>query len=93
MMARMTAVFAEAEWDTIQARIINGVQARLENRSWLTGAPPTGHRIAAVEGGKRKIPETDQDFHPYVTEIFSRIGEGQSTHRIARDFNSRGVLT
>ncbi|MFJ7178123.1 recombinase family protein [Streptomyces massasporeus] len=93
MMARMTAVFAEAERDTIQARILNGVQSRLENRSWLTGAPPTGYRIKAVEGGKRKVLEIDQDFHPYVTEIFSRIGEGQSTHRIARDFNSRGVLT
>ncbi|MEW1613889.1 MULTISPECIES: recombinase family protein [unclassified Streptomyces] len=93
MMARMTAVFAEAEWDTIQARIMNGVQSRLENRSWLTGAPPTGYRIKAVEGGKRKVLEIDQDFHPYVEEIFSRVREGQSTHRIARDFNGRGVLT
>ncbi|MDL5202270.1 recombinase family protein [Streptomyces sp. ALI-76-A] len=93
MMARMTAVFAEAEWDTIQARILNGVQSRLENRSWLTGAPPTGYRIKAVEGGKRKVLEIDQDFHPYVEEIFSRVREGQSTHRIARDFNGRGVLT
>ncbi|WP_328769721.1 recombinase family protein [Streptomyces sp. NBC_00286] len=93
MMARMTAVFAEAEWDAIQARIVNGVQARLGNRSWLTGAPPTGYRIKAVEGGKRKVLEIDRDFHPYVTEIFSRISEGQSTHRIARDFNARGVLT
>ncbi|MFI5978002.1 recombinase family protein [Streptomyces sp. NPDC051452] len=93
MMARMTAVFAEAEWDTIQARILNGVQSRLENRSWLVGAPPTGYSIKAVEGGKRKILEIDQDFYPYVEEIFRRIGEGQSTHRIARDFNSRGVLT
>ncbi|MGW2333122.1 recombinase family protein [Streptomyces sp. NPDC001685] len=93
MMARMTAVFAEAEWDTIQARILSGVQSRLENRSWLTGAPPTGYRIKVVEGGKRKILEIDQDFHPYVAEIFSRVREGQSTHRIARDFNARGVLT
>jgi DNA invertase Pin-like site-specific DNA recombinase len=93
MMARMTAVFAEAEWETIQSRILNGVQSRLENRSWLTGAPPTGYRIKAVEGGKRKVLEVDQDFQPYVTEIFSRIREGQSTHRIARDFNARGVLT
>ncbi|WP_340378021.1 recombinase family protein [Streptomyces sp. SS7] len=93
MMARMTAVFAEAEWDTIQARILNGVQSRLENRSWLVGAPPTGYRIKAVEGGKRKVLEIDQDFHPYVQEIFSRVREGQSTHRIARDFNGRGVLT
>ncbi|MEV6121901.1 recombinase family protein [Streptomyces sp. NPDC052077] len=93
MMARMTAVFAEAEWGTIQARILNGVQSRLENRSWLTGAPPTGYRIKAVEGGKRKVLEIDQDFHPYVEEIFSRVREGQSTHRIARDFNSRGVPT
>lgn len=93
MMARMTAVFAEAEWDTVQARILNGVQSRLENRSWLTGAPPTGYRIKAVEGGKRKVLEIDQDFYPYVEEIFSRVREGQSTHRIARDFNGRGVLT
>ncbi|WP_328669747.1 recombinase family protein [Streptomyces sp. NBC_00328] len=93
MMARMTAVFAEAEWDTIQARILNGVQTRLENRSWLVGAPPTGYKIKAVEGGKRKILEIDQDFHPYVEEIFRRVTEGQSTHRIARDFNARGVLT
>ncbi|WP_326787074.1 recombinase family protein [Streptomyces sp. NBC_00151] len=93
MMARMTAVFAEAEWDTIQARILNGVQSRLENRSWLVGAPPTGYAIKAVEGGKRKILEIDQDFHPYVEEIFRRVTEGQSTYRIARDFNSRGVLT
>ncbi|MEU9280054.1 recombinase family protein [Streptomyces sp. NPDC048341] len=93
MMARMTAVFAEAEWDTIQARILNGVQTRLENRSWLVGAPPTGYRIKAVEGGKRKILEIDQDFYPYVEEIFSRIREGQSTHRIARDFNGRKILT
>ncbi|MFJ6649615.1 recombinase family protein [Streptomyces sp. NPDC091290] len=93
MMARMTSVFAEAEWDTIQARILSGVQSRLENRSWLTGAPPTGYRIKAVEGGRRKILEIDQDFHPYVAEIFSRVREGQSTHRIARDFNARGVLT
>jgi DNA invertase Pin-like site-specific DNA recombinase len=93
MMARMTAVFAEAEWDTIQARILNGVQSRLENRSWLTGAPPTGYRIKATEGGKRKILEVDQDFYPYVEEIFRRIREGQSTHRIARDFNGRSVLT
>lgn len=93
MTARMTAVFAEAEWDTIQARILNGVQSRLENRSWLTGAPPTGYRIKAVEGGKRKVLEIDQDYHPIVQEIFRRIGEGQSTHRIARDFNGRGVLT
>jgi site-specific DNA recombinase len=93
MMARMTAVFAEAEWDTIQARILNGVQSRLENRSWLVGAPPTGYRIKAVEGGKRKILEIDQDFYPYVEEIFRRIGEGQSTYRIARDFNSRGIPT
>ncbi|MBV2354672.1 recombinase family protein [Streptomyces sp. J2-1] len=93
MMARMTAVFAEAEWDTIQARILNGVQSRLENRSWLTGAPPTGYTIKAVEGGKRKVLEIDQDFRPIVQEIFRRIGEGQSTHRIARDFNGRGVLT
>ncbi|MFE1925583.1 recombinase family protein [Streptomyces asoensis] len=93
MMARMTAVFAEAEWDTIQARILNGVQSRLENRSWLTGAPPTGYTIKTVEGGKRKVLEIDQGFHPIVQEIFRRIGEGQSTHRIARDFNGRGVLT
>ncbi|MEF9884564.1 recombinase family protein [Streptomyces sp. P9-A4] len=93
MMARMTAVFAEAEWDTIQARILNGVQSRLENRSWLTGAPPTGYSIKAVEGGKRKVLEIDRDFHPYVEEVFRRVREGQSTHRIARDFNSRGVLT
>ncbi|MBQ0972992.1 recombinase family protein [Streptomyces sp. RK31] len=93
MTARMTAVFAEAEWDTIQARILNGVQSRLENRSWLTGAPPTGYRIKTVEGGRRKVLEIDQDFHPYVEEIFTRVREGQSTHRIARDFNRRGVLT
>lgn len=93
MMARMTAVFAEAEWDTIQARILNGVQGRLENRSWLTGAPPTGYSIKTVEGGKRKVLEIDQDYYPVVEEIFRRISEGQSTHRIARDFNSRGVLT
>ncbi|MFG3101831.1 recombinase family protein [Streptomyces sp. NPDC048182] len=93
MMAGMTAVFAEAEYDTIQARILNGVQERLENRSWLTGAPPTGYRIKAVEGGRRKVLEIDQDFYPYVEEIFSRVREGQSTHRISRDFNSRGVLT
>ncbi|MFI1187172.1 recombinase family protein [Streptomyces californicus] len=93
MMARMTAVFAEAELDAIQARILNGVQSRLENRSWLVGAPPTGYRIKSVEGGKRKVLEIDQDFHPYVKEIFSRVREGQSTHRISRDFNSRGVLT
>ncbi|MFJ8938396.1 recombinase family protein [Streptomyces sp. NPDC102365] len=93
MMAGMAAVFAEAEYDTIQARILNGVQERLENRSWLTGAPPTGYRIKAVERGKRKFLDIDQDFHPYVQEIFSRIREGQSTHRIARDFNGRGVLT
>ncbi|MGW2710916.1 recombinase family protein [Streptomyces sp. NPDC001356] len=93
MMARMTAVFAEAEWDTIQARILTGVQSRLENRSWLTGAPPTGYRIKTVEGGRRKVLEIDQDFYPYVEEIFRRVGEGQSTHRIARDFNGRGVLT
>jgi site-specific DNA recombinase len=93
MMARMTAVFAEAEWDMIQARILNGVQGRLANRSWLVGAPPTGYRIKAVEGGKRKILEADQDFYPYVEEIFRRIREGQSTHRIARDFNGRGVIT
>jgi len=93
MMARMTAVFAEAEWDVIQARILNGVQTRLENRSWLTGAPPTGYRIKAVEGGKRKVLEIDEDFYPYVEEIFRRIREGQSTHRIARDFNGRGILT
>ncbi|MEV5467741.1 recombinase family protein [Streptomyces griseoincarnatus] len=92
MTARMTAVFAEAEWDTIQARILNGVQSRLENRSWLTGAPPTGYRIKTVEGGRRKVLEIDQDFHPYVEEIFTRVREGQSTHRIARDFNRRGVL-
>ncbi|MFI5756219.1 recombinase family protein [Streptomyces sp. NPDC051569] len=93
MTARMTAVFAEAEWDAIQARILNGVQSRLANRSWLTGAPPTGYRIKAIEGGKRKVLEIDQDFRPYVEEIFSRVKEGQSTHRIARDFNARGVLT
>ena len=93
MMARMTAVFAEAEWDAIQARIINGVQTRLENRSWITGAPPTGYRIKVVEGGRRKILEIDQDYYPYVEEIFRRVAEGQSTHRIARDFNSRGILT
>lgn len=93
MMARMTAVFAEAEWDTIQARILNGVQTRLENRSWLVGAPPTGYRIKSIEGGKRKILEIDEDFYPYVEEIFSRIREGQSTHKLARDFNSRGVPT
>ncbi|MFD8734634.1 recombinase family protein [Streptomyces sp. NPDC059618] len=93
MTARMTAVFAEAEWDTIQARVINGVQSRLENRSWLVGAPPTGYSIKAVEGGKRKILEIDRAFHPYVEEIFRRIREGQSTHRIARDFNARGVRT
>ncbi len=93
MMARMTAVFAEAEWDAIPARVLSGVQSRLENRSWLTGAPPTGYRIKVVEGGRRKVLEIDQDFHPYVEEIFSRVREGQSTHRIARDFNGRGVLT
>ncbi|WDT88654.1 recombinase family protein [Streptomyces sp. SCSIO-PteL053] len=93
MMAGMTAVFAEAEWDAIQARVLSGVQSRLENRSWLTGAPPTGYRIKVVEGGRRKVLEIDQDFHPYVEEIFSRVREGQSTHRIARDFNGRGVLT
>ena len=93
MMARMTAVFAEAEWDAIQSRILNGVQTRLENRSWLTGAPPTGYRIKAVEGGRRKVLEIDREYAPVVAEIFSRIREGQSTHRIARDFNSRGVLT
>ncbi|MFJ7984993.1 recombinase family protein [Streptomyces sp. NPDC096351] len=93
MMARMTAVFAEAEWDTIQARVLNGVQSRLENRSWLTGAPPTGYSITTVEGGRRKVLKIDQAFHPYVEEIFQRVRAGQSTHRIARDFNSRGVLT
>ncbi|KAB1988503.1 recombinase family protein [Streptomyces triticiradicis] len=93
MMARMTAVFAEAEWDTIQARILNGVQSRLENRSWLVGAAPTGYAIKAIEGGKRKVLEIDQGFYPYVEEIFRRIREGQSTHRIARDFNARGVPT
>lgn len=93
MMARMTAVFAEAEWDAIQARIQNGVKTRLENRSWLTGAPPTGYRIKSVEGERRKILEIDQDYWPVVKEIFDRINGGQSTHKIARDFNGRGLLT
>lgn len=93
MMARMTTVFAEAEWETIQARIVNGVQARLANRSWLTGAPPTGYRIKAVEGGRRKVLEIDRSYAAVVEEIFSRIREGQSTHRISRDFNARGILT
>ncbi|GHH69103.1 hypothetical protein GCM10018793_01050 [Streptomyces sulfonofaciens] len=93
MMARMTAVFAEAEWDIIQARILNGVQTRLENRSWLTGAPPTGYKIVQVEGERRKVIARDESFWEYIEEIKTRVREKQSTHRIARDFNKREILT
>lgn len=94
MMARMTAVFAEAEWDIIQARILNGVQTRLENRSWLTGAPPTGYKIVQVEGERRKVIERDESFWGNIEEIKTRVREKkQSTHRIARDYNKRGILT
>lgn len=93
MMAQITAVFAEAEWDAIQARIMNGVKTRLENRSWLVGAPPTGYRIKSVEGERRKVLEIDPDFEPVAKEIFGRVVGGQSTHKIAKDLNIRSVLT
>ncbi|MGW0391528.1 recombinase family protein [Streptomyces sp. NPDC003042] len=93
MMAQIAAVFAEAEWDAIQARIMNGVKTRLENRSWIVGAPPTGYRIKSVEGERRKVLEIDPKFEWVVKEIFARVLEGQSTHRIAKDFNIRGVRT
>lgn len=93
MMAQIAAVFAEAEWDAIQARVVNGVRTRLENRSWLVGAPPTGYRIKTVECEKRKVLEVDPAFEPIVKEIFGRVMGGQSTHKIAKDLNVRGVLT
>ncbi|MFE3140741.1 recombinase family protein [Streptomyces scopuliridis] len=94
MMAQITAVFAEAEWDTIQARILNGVQTRLENKSWLVGAPPTGYKIVAVEGDRRKILACEDTYWDVIDDIKKRIKEEkQTTHRIAKELNERGVLT
>lgn len=94
IVAGVMAVFAEGEWDVIQARIINGVQKRLDNLSWLVGAPPTGYQIKTVEGGKRKILTRDESFWGNIEEVKTRVREKrQSTHRIARDYNQRGILT
>ncbi|MFD8973272.1 recombinase family protein [Streptomyces sp. NPDC059593] len=93
-MAQITAVFAEAEWDTIQARVLNGVQARLENKSWLVGAPPAGYEIVPVEGERRKVLARDETYWAVIEEIKTRIGEKeQTTHKIAKEFNEKGVLT
>ncbi|MET9673585.1 recombinase family protein [Streptomyces sp. NPDC006482] len=93
-MAQITAVFAEAEWDTIQARVLNGVQTRLENKSWLVGAPPAGYKIVSVEGERRKILARDETYWAVIEDIKARIGERkQSTHKIAKEFNAKGVLT
>ncbi|MCX5124371.1 recombinase family protein [Streptomyces sp. NBC_00347] len=94
MMAHITAVFAEAEWDAIQARVLNGVQARLENRSWLVGAPPAGYKIVSVDGERRKVLERDETYRDVIDEIKVRIREkGQTSHKIAKELNAKGVLT
>ncbi|UFQ16461.1 MULTISPECIES: recombinase family protein [Streptomyces] len=94
MMAQITAVFAEAEWDTIQARILNGVQTRLENKSWLVGAAPAGYKIIPVEGERRKIIDREESYWPVIEEIKTRIKEKkQTTHKIAKEFNEKKILT
>ncbi|MFH8346832.1 recombinase family protein [Streptomyces sp. NPDC018045] len=94
MMAQITAVFAEAEWDTIQARILNGVQTRLENKSWLVGAAPTGYKLVEAEGDRRKIIEREESYWPVVEDIKNRIREKkQTTHKIAKEFNEAKILT
>ncbi|MFG2329636.1 recombinase family protein [Streptomyces sp. NPDC048604] len=94
MMAQITAVFAEAEWDAIQARILSGVQTRLENRSWLVGAPPAGYKIVPVEGERRKVLARDETYWGVIQDIKTRISEKrQTTHKIAKELNERGILT
>ncbi|MGW7429084.1 recombinase zinc beta ribbon domain-containing protein [Streptomyces sp. NPDC054861] len=94
VMAQITAVFAEAEWDAVQARVLNAVQARLENRSWLVGAPPAGYKIVSVEGERRKVLARDETYWHVIADIKERIGvRRQTTHQIAKEFNESGFLT
>lgn len=93
MIAQMTAVFAEAELDVITQRIKDGVQDRLDNRSWISGTPPMGYAIKSVPGQNRKILVRDPGYAQVMDRILQGIADGKTLNRIALELNEAKELT
>ncbi|MET9244483.1 recombinase family protein [Nonomuraea sp. NPDC003709] len=96
MAAKILAVVAEFEWDSIRGRTLDGQQTAVQQGRWRGGIAPYGYRpVKEVRNGVLGwYLEIDPDTSGILRGIVGRVILGEeSISKIAEDLNSRGVLT
>ncbi|WP_052422425.1 recombinase family protein [Nonomuraea candida] len=96
MAAKILAVVAEFEWDSIRGRTLDGQQTAIQQGRWRGGVAPYGYRpVKETRNGVLGwYLEIDPDTSAVLREVVGRVILGEeSVSKIVEDLNRRTVLT
>lgn len=90
-MAKVIAVFAELESDTIGMRVSNAHEHLRREGRWTGGRVPYGYRVADNPDGAGKVLEVDKTESDTVHDIVKRVLDKDSLMKIATDLTAAGI--
>lgn len=90
-MARVIAVFAELESDTIGSRVANAHEHLRREGRWTGGRVPYGYRAVPNPNGAGRVLEVNPDEEKVIHEIVDRVLAKESLMKIATDLTRAGV--
>jgi site-specific DNA recombinase len=90
-MAKVIAVFAELEADTIGLRVSNAHEHLRREGRWTGGRVPYGYRVVDNPDGAGRVLEVNQDEAKVVREVVDRVLAKDSLMTIAKDLTRAGV--
>ncbi|PHQ48869.1 hypothetical protein BLA24_27805 [Streptomyces cinnamoneus] len=90
-MAKVIAVFAELESDTIGMRVSNAHEHLRREGRWTGGRVPYGYQVAPNPDGPGRVLVVNPEEAKTVREIVGRVLEKDSLMKIATDLTKAGV--
>jgi site-specific DNA recombinase len=90
-MARVIAVFAELEADTIGSRVSNAREHLRREGRWTGGRVPYGYRVVPNPHGAGRVLEVNPDEANTIHEIVDRVLAKESLMKVATDLTKSGV--
>lgn len=90
-MARVIAVFAELEADTIGSRVSNAHEHLRREGRWTGGRVPYGYRVVPNPHGAGRVLEVNPDEAKTIHEVVDRVLARESLMKVATDLTKVGV--
>ncbi len=87
------AGLARAESANTSARVRSSIAHLKASGRWAAGKAPYGFRVIDNPDGPGRVLDRDPAEAAIIREVAARVLAGESTYRVARDLNARGVLT